>query len=224
MTAGGEEEVPPPPIPDPGVPWRRRAAALGAVLLALATGAVGAFLAIVVFSVLVIALGADVPAFEKRSDPAWWRTWPWLLLAHATLQCLAAGAARWVGDRCHERLGGAPRRRSTRPVPLARRLDYGLRAWMAGSAAGVGTVWAGFLLAGVKEASPAPLLLLFLLFFSAPTLGILVARAVQRRAAPPEPPPSAMAGTIGTPSPAPSRAPRDRVEADPPNASAGVTP
>ncbi len=208
--SGGGAAAGPDPAPGGGGGLRRRAAALGSVAIALAAGAGGTFLLGWAFKDFLVQservadrargedAGTDVVAVVA------------IMASMGLFSLLGAWFGRWVGDGVHEAWGGRPRRPCGWPRTPGRRFLAVCKAGFAGYAAGVAFGLLGMALADARIVGGYTTAALFL---AAPTLGIIVTRAVQRRSAAAGPagspgaaaagdPPAAAAEGAGTPAPA----------------------
>lgn len=209
--SGGEAAAGPDPAPGGGGGLRRRAAALGSVAIALAAGAGGTFLLGWALQG-IIERGAEAMADRVRDGGV--VTGVVAGCAYLAFLCLlpllGAWFGRWVGDGVHEAWGGRPRRPCGWPRTPGRRFLAVCKAGFAGYAAGVAF---GLLAMALADARIVGETTTAALFLAAPTLGIIVTRAVQRRSAAAGPagspgaaaagdPPAAAAEGAGAPAPA----------------------
>lgn len=181
---------------------RRWAAAFGAVIVALAAGA--GLTLLFGWGILVVALESLLVSIPPAAPYGWVVPYFQAAVLLGGAAFAAAWIGRWLGDRAHRWWGGVPRVRESGTLPLGRRIAAGLASYGAGVLAGLGG--GALLILAVRAAGagdPAVAWTVSLIILSAPTLGIIVTRAVAARFSRGGPPPAhaaapAPASCLGT--------------------------
>lgn len=183
---------------------RRWAAAFGAVIVALAAGA--GLTLFFGWGMATLAIeGLARVAFHPAPD-GWFTPVLLAMLLLGSIACSGALLGRWIGDRFNRWWGGGAPRAHPRAGSLSRRAAAALVSYLCGVGGGMG--WGILLALAGRAAGEYGRTRDFLVAFavlSAPTLGIIVTRAVANRiAGGGSAPPSAAAEAEPVPPPGPA--------------------